>query len=113
MELRLSGGNRVSDKEQGNFVWAILAGAALDVAIELIKEFAYHLRTTKWSDLDYPFRYGLIGWQDSLFKTAAIVSLPLLVIFLDWIVRTRAAGHERIVFYTTLILSVFTWKPLQ
>lgn len=101
----------MSEKVQGKFIWAIGAGIVLDVAIDVSREIAYDIRATGLSAL--PFRYGLVDWRNSVFKTAVLLALPLLIILLDWIVRTRAAGHERVVFYTTLILSLFAWKPLH
>ena len=99
-----------SENAKGNFVWAIVAGIVLDVAIDVIRDIAFEIRT---GGTDLPFRSGLVDWRSSVFKTAVLVALPLLIIFLDWIVRTRAVGKERVVFYTTLILSLFAWRPLH
>jgi hypothetical protein len=99
----------MNDRTQGYFVRAIGAGIILDVVIEVIREIAFEIRT---GGTDLPFRYGLVDWRTSVFKTTVLVALPLLIVLLECIPRTRAAGKERVVFYTTLILSLFAWRPL-
>jgi hypothetical protein len=69
-ELKPPGGIRVnekaqenSEKAQGNFIWAIGAGIVLDVAIDVIRDIAFEIRT---GGTDLPFRYGLVDWRTSV-----------------------------------------------